>query len=99
MKYLRVKFSDGSVWDIPVFVIAEHRAMYYAEKEGESPEQEAEILEREIKEAMDDENTLEDWAANNMDWTDVESKAERVVEPSVDHNEEWTNTEKEIVDK
>lgn len=88
---------DGSKWDIPVSVIAEHRANHY-KKEFDGN------LERSLKEDTiplfeEDEFEIEDWAANNMDWSDVARFATRAsfVPEEVDYQEGWVNGKKELL--
>lgn len=94
-KYLRVTMPDGSKWDVPVMVIAKSRAEYYSHYDKCS-------FQEAFKETLNffetDEPEIIDWAANNMDWEDVEDFARRVVsgeEP--DYQEGWVNGAKEIV--
>ncbi len=85
---------DGSTWDVPAKIIAENRAKYYAEKDLETS------YEAELKCALDDDFTIEDWAANNMDWEDIKAHATRIKqerEMNVDFQEGWVNGEKEVV--
>ncbi len=98
MKYLRVEMEDGSKYDIPVSVIAEHRANCYIEKYGGD-------LQRSLNEDTDplfksDDYEIEDWAANNMNWNEVESVAVKVPDcGGLDYQEGWVNGDKEIVEK
>lgn len=93
MKVLRITMPDGSKWDVPAKLVAANRARFYAEK-GDDYEGEFDF-------AMGDEYTLRDWAAGNMDWSDVEAEArkvsERVLEP-VDYQEGWVNGDKEVLE-
>lgn len=69
MKVYVVEMSDGSQWGVPVDIIARSRAEYYADLyDGD--------VERSLKEDTlplfaEYPYTIEDWAANNMDWIDV----------------------------
>lgn len=97
MKYLRVKMEDGSEYDIPVNVIAENRAEYYSDEFDND-------LQRSLKEDTmplfeSDNYKIEDWAANNMNWSDVESIAVKISNESVDFQEGWINGDKKIVIK
>ena len=71
-KSLRMTFSDGSIWEIPALFIAEHRAKYYSKKDKDT------TFEKEIDFALTDEYEFEDWAQNNMDFSDVKVCAVRV---------------------
>ena len=79
MIYLRVRMFDNSKWDVPITVIANHRAEYFGEKDPK----------------ISDEYALLDWAANNMNWEDVVLQAQEVVKPKVDYQEGWINGKKE----
>jgi hypothetical protein len=97
MKYLRVEMEDGSEYDIPVSVIAENRAEMYKDEFGGD-------IQRSLSEDTNplfesDSYEIEDWAANNMNWIDVESVAVRVSNGSVDFQEGWLNGDKKIVIK
>jgi len=99
-KFLKVTMPDGSKWKVPVRVIAEHRAAYYAQKEHVSLEQSLKSDTLPLFE--EDEYEVEDWASNNMDWTDVEKHAVRVKDKGLtdeDLQEGWVNGEKEIVEE
>lgn len=86
---LRVEMPDGSVWDIPARVVAEHRADYYAKKEGEH------VRDEEIDFALSDRYELVDWARNNMNWSDVCSMTALVKEPTEAYDEWWSNSSME----
>ena len=91
-KFLRVTMPDGSKWDIPVHLIQMDRARYYAEKDGST-------VDKIMQEPLDD-GDIVDWAANNMNWEDVASRAERATLPKeVDWQEGWLNGDKQVVDK
>jgi hypothetical protein len=99
-KFLLVTMLDGSKWKIPVRVIAEYRARYYLERcEFKSLE---ESLEKDtIPLFEEDEYEVEDWASNNMDWSDVEKYAIQVRSNKLsyeDSQEGWINGEKEIIE-
>lgn len=95
-----VTMADGSKWAIPVEVIARHRAAEYVDEfDGD--------LERSLNEDtlplfQADAYEIRDWAANNMNWADVELDARRVREPTPapeDYQEGWMNGEYEISDE
>lgn len=104
--FLRITMPDGSKWDVPAELIAEHRASHYAEKDtGKSsgPEYLA-AFRREVhwllgdERVPGDENELADWAANNMNWEDVAAHAVQAVPPAAgDYQEGWVNGEKELI--
>jgi hypothetical protein len=88
---------DHSKWDIPIAVIARNRAESYADEfDGD--------VERSLKEDTLPlfEHTpyeIQDWAANNMDWSDVAAHATLVPThpPKCDYQEGWVNGRKELV--
>jgi hypothetical protein len=99
MKYLRVTMSDGSRWDVPVEVIARSRATYYASEFGGDAEKS--LKEDTLPLFEEDSYEIEDWAASNMNWSDVAEVARRapdVPKPEVDYQEGWLNGDKEIVE-
>jgi len=92
-----VTMPDGSKWRVPVKIIAKNRSASYADEyDGD--------IDRALKEdtiplfEMSDAD-IEDWARNNMDWSEVESDALRVQDPDedVDYQDGWANGEVEIV--
>lgn len=92
---LRVKFEDGSVWDIPLTAIIKDRADYYTLEFGgdfdEAYKVTKELFESNSYEALD-------WASNNMDWKDVLPQAQqRNAPPPANYAGEWVNAYKEIL--
>ena len=93
-KYLRVTMPDGSKWDVPVMLIVNDRAKYYAETDLETS------FDEEVKFALEDKYEIQDWATNNMNWKDVVLQAQVVNEDrKVDYQEGWINGDKEIIEK
>ena len=88
-----VTMPDGSVWAVPVQVIADDRDTHYRD--------EAEDTIGFIRAGELDEYEIKDWAANNMNWSDV--KAAAVPVPGSrklpDYQEGWVNGKKQIVGK
>lgn len=88
-----VIMPDGSQWSVPVELIAENRAKYYAGNAGISMEASLE----ETWELFQDEFEISDWAKNNMDWKDVSKEAEQVVDPEpCDYEAAWSNADWEV---
>lgn len=82
---------DGTRWDVPAEVITKHRAEYYAKLDKGA-------FEKEFENGI---YNLKEWAANNMNWSDVVSvakKAELIPMPPPDYQEGWVNGHKEILD-
>src|SRR5690554_4848301 len=96
-KKLAIQMPDGSWWAVPVEAIARHRAKHYAYEFGGDIEQSLAEDTVPLFEAGDYE--VEDWAANDMNWSDVAALAE-IHEPAgeVDFQEGWMNGDKKIVD-
>lgn len=94
-----VDMPDGSTWLVPVMVIARHRATYYAPIDYKGN------VNRSLEEDtwplfMEDKNEVLDWAANNMNWSDVMGLAVlgSPPEPMTDEQfqEGWLNGAKRI---
>jgi len=104
--YLRVTMPDGSKWDVPASIIAEERAVYFANNDVghcliTSPKYKdwLSVYEQEYWYTMNDFLYLEDWATNNMNWSDVRSKAVKVEKPRpIDYQEGWLNGSKKVVE-
>lgn len=97
MKVMTVLQEDGSKWAVPVEVIARSRAAHYAHEFGGDVERS--LAEDTLPMFADDPFEIEDWASNNMNWSDVQNVAFKCGEPSPpDFQEAWINGEKEITD-
>lgn len=97
MKVLRVNMPDGSKWDVPVSVIAQNRAENYAHEYGGDVQRSLDEDTLPLFEA--DHYEIADWAANNMNWEDVERVAQMASASEIDYQEGWVNGGKVIVDK
>lgn len=97
MKVLTVEMRDGSVWCVPVDVIARNRAEYYAHEFG------GDVTRSMVEDTMllfdSDDYEVEEWAVIFMKWRDVESQA-KVLQgaPQVDFQEGWMNGEKSVIE-
>ncbi len=92
--YMTVEMDDGSTWAVPVSVIAENRAAYYAkEYDGDVA---MSLNEDTIPLFQEDLSEIEDWASGNMNWDEVAEKAFRVATPksNPDYQEGWVNGNK-----
>lgn len=98
-RWLRVTMPDGKRWDVPVDVIAMDRATHYAKEFGGDVQK---SLAGDTMVLFDaDAFEIEDWAANNMNWSDVEPFAQPAplpAQPVPDYQEGWLNGAKEIVE-
>ena len=72
-KLLKVKFTNGETWGIPVSAIIDDMRNYYKE-EFDAP-------------SVDRED-IEDWAQNNMNWVDVKDFAIKLAH-KVDYQDLW----------
>lgn len=100
MKQYQVTMPDGSVWGVPVSVIARNHAEYYAQYETEG---DAEKCFREHSLPLLSGFPFEvwEWAAGNMNWDDVKSAAHLVrgvYNPDADYQDGWVNGAHEVVD-
>lgn len=102
MKFLRVTMPDGTKWDVPAHIIARSRAheMAMSNLAAEAHLSYQEVYQREFDYTLASRMLLFDWAANNMDWKDVQSHAIHVpTEASpADYQEGWMNGKKEVVE-
>lgn len=97
MKNYIVTMSDGSVWAIPIEVIAKHKAKSDFERSVQDYEDYEECL-SDVKSLFDN-NPYEvcDWASNNMNWDEVQSYAKMIKSPDPsDYQEDWVNGEWKI---
>lgn len=95
-KHLLITMPDESVWAVPVEVIAINRATSYTREFGDD-----------VQTSLDQDTwplfnsnpfEIEDWAANNMNWSDVAAHARLIREGETDYQEGWVNGEKEVKD-
>lgn len=93
-KELHVTMPDGSVWAVPVQLIATNRAEYYAGEFGGDVNRS--LAEDTLPLFRSDDFEIEDWAANNMDWSDVQHAAKCVSAGDVDFQEGWVNGDKTV---
>lgn len=96
-KMLAITMPDGSKWAVPVEMIARNRAAHYAsEFDGDV---ERSLAEDTLPLFADDDYEIEDWAANNMNWSDFNGHQVKIkdAEPP-DFQEAWVNGEKEVID-
>ena len=89
-----VTMPDGSKWSVRVKDIAKSHAEYYAKVDKIDIDQSM----HNTIELFENEYEIEDWARNNMDWSDVEAELE--MSPpcdETDYQEGWANGDVEIV--
>ena len=97
MKCLTVVQDDGSKWAVPVDVIARSRASHYAHEFGGDVER---SLSEDTMPLFDsDDFEIEDWAVNNMNWSDVSHAAFKCEDaPPANFQHAWMDGEKGIED-
>lgn len=99
-KMLTVDMPDGSTWGVPVMLIARNRAEHYAKEFGGDVQRS--LDEDTVPLFTESEYEIKDWAASNMNWSDVAAAAVRVREPKPmsadDMQEAWVNGEKDLAD-
>ncbi|EPL8679499.1 hypothetical protein N0P70_005498 [Klebsiella michiganensis] len=91
-QYMVVTMPDSSNWQVPVSAIARNHAAYYANKHGTDIE--TELTERTIPLFNGNEADIEDWAENNMNWSDISQFAKQVTAGKVDYDDGWVNGDK-----
>lgn len=93
-KYI-TEMPNGERWAVPVRLIAMDRAKHYAKEfKGDVTES---LVQDTAPLFEDSEYEIEDWAKNNMNWSDVADRAERVGAIACDWEEGWVNGNTEIV--
>lgn len=92
-KYLTVKMPDGSVWGVPVEMIARNRAAHYVDEYGGDIE--LSLAKDTLPLFESDEYSIEDWAENNMNWSDFDGHQVKLSDaPPPDFSEGLCNGEK-----
>jgi hypothetical protein len=86
--YLTVELPDGSVWGVPVAVIARNRAKEYAGEFGGDVERS--LTEDTLPLFDADSYAIEDWAVNNMNWADFDGHQVKLTDaPAPNFQEAW----------
>lgn len=100
-KTLEVTMPDGSVYGVPVVLIARNRAEIYKSDFGEDIERS--MSEDTMPLFAESEYAIKDWAANNMNWSDVEASAKLLSSPekltAADMQGAWVNGDKNLSDR
>ncbi len=89
--WYHVTMGDGSEWRVPVQAIVDNRDENYAHDEEDSIGF--------IRDGSLDSGNIDDWATNNMNWSDVQEYAERVESKPLsppDYEDGWVNGDKRI---
>lgn len=95
--WMQVAMPDGTHWAVPVMAIAKDRAKSYADEFGNDVDRSLAEDTRPLFE--EDSFEITDWAANNMNWSDVKDQAYQIEVDAkkVDYQEGWMNGEKEVI--
>ena len=97
-KMLTVDMPDGSVWAVPVMLIARNRAEHYKREFGDDIERS--LAEDTIPLFSDSDYEIRDWACNNLNWSDVSASAIKVREPKPmtadDMQDAWCNGDMDV---
>ncbi len=101
-KYLRVQMSDGTMFDIPAEIIAEHRANYFEANSAEKLTYHSSSIQPRLRKeekdfAMNNDETLIEWATNKMKWSELEHHAKKVEPETNNYEIEWPNAPKKII--
>lgn len=96
-KYLTVQLSDGSTWVVPVEMIARSRAAHYADEfDGDV---ERSLREDTIPLFEQSPYEIEDWAVNNMNWSDFNGHQIKISNaPLPDFESAWLHGQKGFAD-
>lgn len=94
--YMLVTMDDGSVWQIPVWLIAENRALHFAHEFNNDVHQS--LAQDTLPLFAEDKYEIKDWAENMMKWEDVEAYAVcKFSAQPPDFEDDWVNGDKEFV--
>jgi hypothetical protein len=90
-----VEQSDGSKWGVPISEIAKKRAAHYAhEFDGDAQRS---LNEDTLPLFEEDDYAIEDWAVNNMNWSDFKGLEVKVGDATpLDFQEAWMSGRKYI---
>lgn len=92
-----VDMPDGSRWGVPMAAVIRNRADFVFTNTPTEVSSE-DILEEVATDFMRDHDWALDWAANNMNWSDVVAHAYQDRAPAaVDYQEGWVNGEKRVI--
>lgn len=75
-KVLEISDVDGYIWHLPVSVVADDRATYYAKHDPDTTYRE------EFDYLMEDDYEVKDWYLNNMNAFEIEPKFKLISQPA-----------------
>jgi hypothetical protein len=91
--YMTVTQHDGSVWGVPIAMIATNRAIHYAREFGGDVHRSLAEDTAPLFEADDYE--IKDWAVNNMNWSDFDGYQVKLKDATPpDFQEAWMSGDK-----
>lgn len=94
-KYLTLAIEDGSIYGIPLEIIARNRAENY--KDEFANDIERSLAEDTLPLFEDDPFEAVDWASNNMNWEDVQEHAVQLRGPEpIDFQSAWNMAPKAV---
>lgn len=99
MKVRTIKQADGSVWAVPVDVIARSRATFYADEFGGDVEKS--LAEDTLPLFEESPYQIHEWASGDMNWSEVKQAAWKLRDATLEQNdfqEAWVNGEHGIED-
>ena len=96
-RLMTVEMPDGSKWGVPIEMIARNRAAHYADEfDGDV---DASMAEDTVPLFDVDEYEIQDWAVNNMNWSDFDGHQVKVSEaPPPDFQLAWMEGEKDFIE-
>lgn len=97
-KLMTITMQDGSVWGVPVEIIARHRAQAYADEFGGDIERS--LAEDTIPLFEIDDYEISSWAEMNMDWSDFDGHLIKITDATPPFYEnEWLIGAKNFLDE
>lgn len=95
-KHMQVRMPDGSLWAVPVQVIAESYSKHYAKDYGGDLDACMKLHTAPLFDSVDD--AIYEWAENDMNWSDVAGHAVLVSQgKQVDWQGGWVSGEKKLI--
>ena len=96
-KYMTVEMPDGSKWGVPVEIIARNRAEHYASEFGGDVDRS--LAEDTLPLFEEDEFEIQDWATDNMNWSDFDGHQVKLSDaPEPDFELAWLQGDKGFQD-
>jgi hypothetical protein len=97
-KFIKIRFSNGEVYEIPADFIASERTNYYATEVDGFTKDSAEWFE-EYEFSLNNNYELEDWLTNNMNWSDIKDQAVLIKdETDYNYDDEFFEAEIDVVE-